>query len=434
MMVKIRTALFIVAILLATAGSLSLRAQTPPPPDDSAPLLSEADLEQLVAPIALYPDPLIALILPASTVPTDIVLADRYVQDGNDPNAIDSQNWDDSVKGLARYPDVLKMMDDNLDWTNQLGAAVLAQQADVMTAIQAQRAKAQSLGNLESTPQQQVISDQQIIQIVPVDPQVIYVPVYDPQVIYVERAPAVPFITFGIGFAMGAWISGDCDWHNHGIYRGGYYRPGYGWGRNNVNINININNNVWRPNPNKPRPRPPYRPNRPGNGGGGQLPGWHRPPGGNRPTPGKPGGPGNIRPQPKPLPPDNGNRPGGPGHRPGNGKPQIQPVPGSGPGTTRPAKPTSPTTRPAPGFDREKPNTKRPIHTQPAKPHIQPVTPRPQPKPAVATPRPTVSRPAAPATRPAFNQQKPNTKRPTSAASAHPKTQGPASGKSDRKR
>lgn len=429
MKARIFSAATLIAILLTATGTVSSRAQTPPEAD--APiLLSEADLEQLVAPIALYPDPLIALILPASTVPTDIVLADRYVQDGQDSNAIDAQNWDDSVKGLARYPDVLKMMDDNLDWTNQLGAAVLAQQADVMTAIQAQRAKAQALGNLQSTPQQQVVTDQQIIQIVPADPQVIYVPVYDPQVIYVERAPAVPFISFGIGFAMGAWIAGDCDWRNHGIYRGGYYRPGYGWGSRNVNINIQVNNNyVWRPNPNKPRPRPPYRPNRPGapGGGNGQLPGWHRPPGGNRP-----GGPG--------------NRPGGPG----NGKPGIQPVPGAGhtrpaptnpkPGVTRPAQPGIPTTRP--GFDQQKPNTKRPAHTQPTtRPHIQP-TPRPQPKPAVqpkpqvtrpapkpATPAPRPTpRPAAPAARPApaFNQQRPNTKHP--APAAQPKAQRPVPG------
>jgi hypothetical protein len=427
MKAKIFFAVALLALLFPGIGTVSLRAQ----PTDSAPILSPDDLDQLVAPIALYPDPLIALILPASTVPTDIVLANRYVQNGGDTNAIDSQNWDDSVKGLAHYPDVLQMMDENLDWTNQLGAAVLAQQADVMTAIQRQRAKAQALGNLQSTPQQEVLTDQQIIQIVPTDPQVIYVPVYDPQVVYVDRAPAVPFITFGLGLAIGAWIGGDCDWHNHGIYRGGYYRPGYGWGSANVNININ-NNYVWRPNPNKPKPRPPYRPGGPGSpgGGNGHLSGWNRPPGGNKPLPGKPGGPGTIKPQPKPPGNGNGNRPGGPGNRPGNDKPQIQPVPGKSPGQTRPApsttqpapnRPSKPSTRPTPGFDQTRPNTKLPHHTQPS---IQPA--KPQPKPATPTTRPAVTKPSAPTTRPAPRLQPQNTKRPAPGPAAGSQGQRPA--------
>jgi len=428
-------------LLLAATAVSNLRAQT----DSDAPLLSPADLQQLVAPIALYPDPLIALILPGSTVPTDIVLADRFVQDGGDPDDIDSQNWDDSVKGLARYPDVLQMMDDNLDWTNQLGAAVLAQQADVMAAIQAQRAKAEALGNLETTSQQQVINDGGIIQIIPANPQVIYVPVYDPQVIYVDRGPNL--LSFGLGFAIGAWLGGDCDWHGNYIYRSGYYRPGYGWNRP---INIIINRPpVWRPNPGKPRPRPPYRPNRPGKPGNGHLPGWQRPPGGGKPSPGKPGRPGTVKPSPgngggnRPGGPG-GNRPGGPGNRPGTDRPQIQPVPGptkpgtnrpgtTKPGTTRPGttkpgtvRPTQPSTRPAPGGDRNKPAVK------PARPQIQPAV-RPQPKPAT-------QRPAAPSVnRPAFNRDHPNTKRPEHQA-APAKTQRPApaksapAGKSDKKR
>ena len=406
-MVKLGVAFSIAAILLAMSSVVSLRAQTPPP--DAAPLLSPDDLQQLVAPIALYPDPMIALILPASTVPTDIVLADRFVQDGGDPNDIDSQNWDESVKGLARYPDVLKMMDDNLDWTNQLGAAVLAQQGDVMTAIQAQRAKAYALGNLESNSQQQVIDDNGIIQIVPADPQVIYVPDYDPQVIYVDRGPSL--ISFGLGLAMGAWIGGDCDWHNHGIYQSGYYESGRGWRRPAVQINIFNSHHVWRPNPGKPRPRPPYRPNRPGHGAGhGQLPGWHRPPGGNRPSPGKPGRPGNVRPQPKPERPAHGNRPGVPGNRPDTGRPQIQPVPGgTRPGQTKPApgahkpganRPEKPSPRPTPGADRQKPADKRPGHARPAPSQNRPAV-RPETRPAQPK-----SRPAAPASRPAQSSKR----------------------------
>ncbi len=418
MMAKIRTAVPIIAMLLVAGGLGLLHGQT----DDSAPpLLSEPDLEQLVAPIALYPDPLVAIILPASTVPTDIVLADRYVQNGGDPDNIDAQNWDDSVKALARYPDVLKMMDDNLDWTNQLGAAVLAQQSDVMAAIQSQRAKAEALGNLETNSQQQVITDGGFIQIIPADPQVIYVPVYDPQVIYVDRGPNL--INFGLGFAIGAWLGGDCDWHNHYIYRGGYYRAGYGWHRPG---NVVTRPPVWRPNPGKPKPRPPYRPGKPGGGGShGQLPGWHRPPG--KPgSPNKPPSGGNRPGQP-------GNRPGQPGNRPGSDRPQIQPVPNPGQGS-KPSPNRPGMMRPSPGSDHQKSTPNRP-----ARPQIQP-TPKPQVQPSRPTTRPT----APSVNRPAFNRDKPNTKRPehqgTPARAQRPApaksapAHRPAPAKSDKKR
>ena len=104
--------------------------------------LSGPQLDQLLGPIALYPDPLIAQILPASTLPTQIVLADRYVSGGGDPNQIDQQPWDPSVQALARYPNVLKWMDDNLDWTTELGQAFLNQPQDVMDSIQRLRQSA----------------------------------------------------------------------------------------------------------------------------------------------------------------------------------------------------------------------------------------------------------------------------------------------------
>ncbi len=169
MKLNLFAALIAGAMLCLAPGEISAPAQTTPISSNtpSGPVqLSGQDLQQLVAPIALYPDPLLALILQGSTVPTDIVLASRWLADGNSADNIDAQPWDDSVKGLARYPDVLQMMDENLDWTNQLGAAVLAQQADVMTAVQAMRAKAQTLGNLETTAQQQVIDQDNVIQIV----------------------------------------------------------------------------------------------------------------------------------------------------------------------------------------------------------------------------------------------------------------------------
>jgi hypothetical protein len=413
MQVKIRFALTVLAAALLVSG-VPLTAQAPPPPAsaDAPDLLSEADLEQLVAPIALYPDPMLALILQASTVPSDIVLANRWLGDGNSADDIDAQPWDDSVKGLARYPDVLQMMDDNLDWTNQLGAAVLAQQPDVMNAIQAMRAKAQTLGNLQTTAQQQVVTDDGAIQIVPANPQLIYVPVYDPQVIYVQQAPAVPLITFGAGLTIGIWLGGDCDWHNHSFYRGGYYRPGYGWRPRPSNPVI------WRPNPHRPKPRPPYRPGRPG----GHLPGWQRPPNSGKPRPpgnGRP--PGNVKPPPGN---GNGNRPGGPGagpgkpgHRPDKGKPSIQPVKPAPEKPTRPVKPptaekpTRPAKPPA-----AKPAPEKPITTQPAKP-------RPEAKPKPAPERPAATRPAPKPERPhqEFDRQRPSTKRPeTRPAPARP--------------
>ncbi len=196
---------------------LSLRAQeSAPPPTPAYQLLGDADLDQLLGPIALYPDPLIAQILPASTLPTQIVLADRYVSGGGDPNQIDQQPWDASVQALARYPEVLKWMDDNLAWTTQVGLAFLNQQQQVMQSIQRLRQSAVNLGNLQSTPQQQVINDGDI-EIVPADPQVIYVPVYQPAQVYYQPCYGPSFISFGAGFAVGYWLNCDFDWRNHNI-------------------------------------------------------------------------------------------------------------------------------------------------------------------------------------------------------------------------
>jgi hypothetical protein len=423
-----KTTVWIVALALLLFVHGAARAQQGA--DVPEPKLSADQLDTLVGPIALYPDPMIAMILPASTVPSDVVLAARYLRVGKPVDQIDNQNWDPSVKALARYPDVLNTMDENLEWTNQLGAAVLAQQDDVMQAIQDQRAKANALGNLQTTPQQQVIIEKEIITIVPADPQIIYVPQYNPQVVYVQSAPpAAPFITFGIGFAMGAWLTNDCDWYRHGFYVHtwgpggwhGYSRYGYNSGTINNNININNSNNInigngnnyWKPNPSRPKPNPPYNPNRPGNGGSGNLPGFKPPPsggwnggngGGNRPGNGngnggnRPGG-GNGGSPVFPSKPgnggggNNGNRPGLGGGTGGNGgnKPGNGGQPGGGPGQTKPApRPAQPQNKlPGAGgggknnfFDRE--NTKRP--TQAQKPAPQPAR-QPQQRPAQQQPQ-----------------------------------------------
>jgi hypothetical protein len=193
--------------------------------------LPAAQLDQLLGPIALYPDPLIAEMLPASTLPTQIVLADRYVAGGGDPNQIDQQPWDASVQAMARYPSVLKWMDDNLNWTTQMGQAFLSQQTEVMASIQRLRAMAAKLGNLESSPQQQVITDGSDIEIVPADPQMIYVPAYQPAQVYYDDPDGSPFITFGPGSPYGAWLGYDCDWGNGNLifWGNGYARPANWW-------------------------------------------------------------------------------------------------------------------------------------------------------------------------------------------------------------
>jgi hypothetical protein len=209
-----------IAVLLGlVAGTnLSLRAQLPvPPPAPVYQPLSDAQLDQLLGPIALYPDPLIAQILPAATVPTQIVLANRYVSGGGDPNAIDLQPWDPSVLALARYPNVLAWMDQNLDWTEQVGQAFLYQQPAVMESIQRLRQTAYNYGNLQNTPQQQVVNDGGDFEIVPTDPEVIYVPVYQPDVVYYQAWNGSPCISFGIGFRVGLWLDCDFDWQNHNL-------------------------------------------------------------------------------------------------------------------------------------------------------------------------------------------------------------------------
>src|ERR1700723_501131 len=181
-----------------------------------------AQLQQLVAPIALYPDSLVAQVLAASTFPAQIVEADRYLQDN--PNlkgdalaqAVDQQSWDPSVKALTAFPSVLGNMDKNLSWTSSLGDAYYNQQQDVMDAVQVMRRKAQDAGNLKTTPHLKVGTDGSTITIEPSDPQVVYVPAYDPWAIYGYPIapwpywypyPGIwfngPFLSFGGGFGIG---------------------------------------------------------------------------------------------------------------------------------------------------------------------------------------------------------------------------------------
>lgn len=191
-------------------------------------------LDQMLGAIALYPDPLIAQLLPAATQPDQIVAAARYVQSGGDPGAIDSQPWDESVRAIARYPTLIEWLDTNLAWTTQVGQAFLNQPADVSASIQRLRAQAQAYGNLGSTPQEQVVPYDGIIEILPTDPDEIYVPDYDPALVFFQTAVVGrPFITFRLGYHTGLWFNHDFDWFNHRVVVWGrdHPRPPGWWSR-----------------------------------------------------------------------------------------------------------------------------------------------------------------------------------------------------------
>jgi hypothetical protein len=207
--------------------------------DDSNGTFSPEQLDNLVAPIALYPDPLLAQVLVGATFPDQIDQAARSVRANGDPNYIDQQPWDVSVKAVAHYPTVLFNMADKLDWTTALGQAYVGQSTDVMTAVQRLRVEAQSAGNLVSTPQQQVVMQGGYVQIWPAQPQYIYVPVYDPALVYYRRPGFFMGITFGRAFFIGAWLNNDFDWGGHRVYYHGW-EGGGGWiGRSRAYIHVN---------------------------------------------------------------------------------------------------------------------------------------------------------------------------------------------------
>ncbi len=248
-------AVTLVGLLIGLPAGAPVYGQAPaagggPPP---APL-SAQQLEELVGRIALYPDDLLAIILPASTFPLDIVQADRFLQKlKQDKNLKPDDRWDESIRNLLNYPEVISMMSQDLDWTQDLGEAVVGQQADVIKAIQVFRAKAQTAGNLKSDDKQIVVQEKDVIQIVPADPEVIYVPQYQPSTVVVYQPappppvyyptpypsyyyPYPPGYAFATGFFFGAATAWACNW-------------GGGHVENNVNINNTRNFNTNRVNP-----------------------------------------------------------------------------------------------------------------------------------------------------------------------------------------
>jgi len=233
--------------ILVAAGYLLITpvtpyAQTEPSPSQAAPAYTQGQIDQMLAPIALYPDPLVAQILMASTYPLEVVEAQRWRKENASlqgdalATALEQQSWDPSVKALASFPQVLDMMDKNLQWTEQMGDAFLANQPAVMDSVQRLRQQAQAAGNLKNTPQQTVSTQDQDIVIAPANPQTMYVPYYNPTVVYgawpypdyqpYYFPPPPGYISFDegvFGFGIGIplivsfWDWDHWDWHHHRI-------------------------------------------------------------------------------------------------------------------------------------------------------------------------------------------------------------------------
>ena len=268
-------------------------------PTHAAPM-SQSELKSLVAPIALYPDNLVAMVLAAATFPDQVAVANYWLQQHKNltgsalVQAVDKESWDTSVKGLTQFPSVLNNMANSLSWTSQLGEAYHNQKSEVMSAIQALRAQAKAAGNLKSTSQMTVVQQTpQTIVIQPANPDVVYVPQYNPAMIYgypyvtpgysTADVVASSALSFGAGIALGAfagggwgWPAWGCDWAGgavaynhaafygnaawHGGYVGGYHPYGFDGGyhpygdsfnRNEFNRNVsgntvNFNRNVNR--------------------------------------------------------------------------------------------------------------------------------------------------------------------------------------------
>ncbi|PYS50685.1 MAG: DUF3300 domain-containing protein [Acidobacteria bacterium] len=248
LIMKSRRILAAMCVLLLAQSPLMLYAQLPQPenqqsadPEQPIQLLSPNQLEDLVAPIAIYPDPLVSQILVATTYPLEVVEAYQWLQ--RNPGltgpaltqAAEAQNWDPSVQALVMFPDIMQRLNEDIAWITNLGNAFLAQPADVMNAIQRMRLKAQQAGKLVSTPQQQVITTleagQNVVAITPTNPEVIYVPVYDPVWIWGPAvyypyprwyfAPHPHVVFFGAGIRIVDFLGGGWGgWSSWGWYPG----------------------------------------------------------------------------------------------------------------------------------------------------------------------------------------------------------------------
>src|SRR4029077_12651230 len=256
----IRECAAILCAVVLLPGNALVAAEDQQPtaaPEQAAVKIPADQLDSLVAPIALYPDALLSQTLVASTYPLEVVQLKQWLDQHKDlkgkalADAALKQDWDPSIQALAGLPDLVKQLADNIKWTTDLGNAFIAQQSNVMDAVQRMRKKAQEAGKLKSSEQQKVetkvVESKQVIIVQQASPEVVYVPSYNPTVVY--GAPVYPYppiaypppgyyaagmaISFGVGVAMGAFWSGGAGW-------------GCGWGGGNNNVTINNNNNFNR--------------------------------------------------------------------------------------------------------------------------------------------------------------------------------------------
>ena len=238
----------LIAIGLAIVFATSAMAQAPAAPGGAAPPPSAEELGKLVGPIALYPDDLVAIILPAATNPLQLVQADRYLDKRKtDPKLPIDEKWDDPVKSLLNYPDVVKKMSADLDWTTALGEAVVTDQGAVIEAVQAFRRKAKAAGNLKTDDKQVVKTEQEVVIIEPADPQVIYVPQYNPTTVVVQSTVPVygyypaPYPSYYYPYPPGAAMAAGVIWGA---------AIGAAWSGNrygccgDANINVNRTTNI----------------------------------------------------------------------------------------------------------------------------------------------------------------------------------------------
>jgi hypothetical protein len=264
--VIVRGVAVVLCFLLLGSGDAMLFAQDPPAQaaapegnaEDAAPKLGNDQIDSLVAPIALFPDPLLSQALVASTYPLELIQAQQWLAKNKDLKgealtaAAEKQNWDPSIQATVALPDLLKRLTEDITWTTNLGNAFLDQQDDVMAAVQRLRSKAKEAGKLDTTEQQKVeikvVESKTIIEIQPASAQVVYVPTYSPvavwgppvypypPVYYPPYSPGAAWLGFGVGIAVGIGMSGGWGW-------------GCGWGHGGGNnIYINNNNNFVRNN------------------------------------------------------------------------------------------------------------------------------------------------------------------------------------------
>jgi hypothetical protein len=242
----------LLAAIFATGSAAIAQDYYAQPPQQPEQLQALPPLEQLLAPIALYPDPLIALMLPAAARPDQLQAVAAYPAGADDPN------FDASIQGLAHYPDVLNWMAANLNWTQQLGSAFASAPGEVMNAVQSLRQRARAAGTLAPSNYEQIVVDADgQIEILPAQPETIYIPTYNPAVVYWAPPPGYYGSYFGWSrpYAIGAWLTFDFDWHRRALWYGDWYtyrRAHGGWNRPvdyaHVNLSATLGHGrAWRP-------------------------------------------------------------------------------------------------------------------------------------------------------------------------------------------